>query len=85
MGFEAKRIGDDISWAVVAIVAVLTLASLGLLYATAFVDPGFVPRDLDQEASEEGQVPHPMSLILQYVTLHHTACMDWLHTAALHP
>ncbi len=54
MGFEAKRIGDDISWAVIAIVAVLTVISVGLLYATAFVDPGFVPRDLEDEAAEEG-------------------------------
>lgn len=56
MGFEAKPIGDDISWAVIAIVAALTVISVGLLYATAFVDPGFVPRDLEEESAEEGQV-----------------------------
>ena len=33
----------------------LTVISVGLLYATAFVDPGFVPRDLEEEAAEEGQ------------------------------
>ena len=54
MGFEARPIGYDISWAVVAIVGFLTLVSMGLLYATAFVDPGFVPRDSEQDASEEG-------------------------------
>ena len=56
MGFEAKPIGDDISWAVIAIVAALTVISVGLLYATAFVDPGFVPRDLEEESAEEGRV-----------------------------
>ena len=54
MGFEAKPIGKDISWAVIAIVAALTVISVGLLYATAFVDPGFVPRDLEEDAAEEG-------------------------------
>ena len=59
MGFEAKPIGEDISWAVVAIVAFLTLVSVGLLYATAFVDPGFVPREPDEEAGEEGYILTP--------------------------
>ena len=54
LGFEGKKIGDDISWAVIAIVCALTLASVALLYATAFVDPGFVPRDPEDEAGEEG-------------------------------
>lgn len=57
MGFEAKKIGESISWAVVAIVGALTVVSIGLLYATAFVDPGFLPRDLEQESAEEGWVP----------------------------
>lgn len=61
MGFEAKRIGDDISWAVVAVVAALTVVSMGLLYATAFVDPGFLPREDDRDASEEGWVS-PLAL-----------------------
>ena len=44
----------------IAIVCALTLASIALLYATAFVDPGFVPRDPEDEAGEEGyRPPHP--------------------------
>ena len=54
MGFETKKIGEDISWAPIAIVGALSLISLGLLFATAFIDPGFVPRDPEDHAAEDG-------------------------------
>jgi len=54
LGFEGRKIGEDISWAVIAIVAALTVTSIGLLCATAFVDPGFVPRDPEDDVGEEG-------------------------------
>lgn len=54
MGFEAKPIGDSISWAPVAVIGAAALASLALLLTTAFMDPGFVPRDPPEEAAEEG-------------------------------
>lgn len=51
-GFEGKRIGEDISWAVIVIIGILTILSLGLLYATAFIDPGFIPRDPPEDIED---------------------------------
>lgn len=52
MGFEGRRIGQDISWAVIASVGALTVISLALLFATAFIDPGFIPRDPKEDVEE---------------------------------
>ena len=54
MGFEAKKIGEDISWAAIGVIGGLALISLFLLFLTAFMDPGFVPRDPMEDAAEEG-------------------------------
>ena len=49
MGFEANKIGRDVSWGVIALIGVLSLISIALLFTTAFMDPGFVPRDPEDE------------------------------------
>ena len=44
-GFVASKVGPNISWALVAIIAAELLASLFCLSMTALRDPGFYPRD----------------------------------------
>ncbi len=44
-GFVASKIGPNISWALVAIIAAELLACMFCLCMTALRDPGFYPRD----------------------------------------
>ncbi len=44
-GFVAPKIGPNITWALVAIIAAELLASLFCLCMTALRDPGFYPRE----------------------------------------
>ena len=53
-GFIASDNGHDQSWAVPAIVAALTAASIALLLTTACLDPGFLPRNDDPIDTELG-------------------------------
>ena len=49
-GFLAPNLGRDYSWAVVAVTAALVAASLACLCTTAFMDPGFIPRNREVDA-----------------------------------
>jgi hypothetical protein len=52
--FVAPDIIHDLSWVVVLVVAINLVASLAMLFLTAFTDPGFVPRDLMVADPEAG-------------------------------
>lgn len=45
--FLAPDLGRDFSWAVPALTAALVAVSLACLCVTAFMDPGFIPREHD--------------------------------------
>ena len=51
MIFVAPWLGQHLSWALFVISILIILATLAMLFATALVNPGFLPRDLD--SSEE--------------------------------
>ena len=44
LAFIAPDVGRDISWAIVAVTGANIVAALAMLLTTAFLDPGFIPR-----------------------------------------
>jgi hypothetical protein len=50
-------VGPNISWALVAVSAVMMAFSIAMLALTAFKDPGFVPRSPPNEDVEYGMLP----------------------------
>lgn len=54
MGFVAPWLGRHLSWALFAVSIVLILLSIGVLFATAFTNPGFLPRNHLEEDEEYG-------------------------------
>jgi hypothetical protein len=53
-GWVLPWVGPHISWALVAISALLMAFSLSMLALTAFQDPGFIPRSPPDEDVEYG-------------------------------
>lgn len=79
-GFAAPKIGPNISWALVAIVAAELLASLFCLAMTALRDPGFYPREdgnrPEAKAARPGFKEHQINgFVIQ--TKWCTTCNHW--------
>ena len=69
-GFVASKVGPNITWALVAVVAAELLTSLFCLSLTALRDPGFYPRDDANRPEAKAYVLQHMPPLLLVATLY---------------